>query len=79
MYHVCTHGVDERMINVHYYYYYYHVGGEGASVTVGLVVEVLLYVHRRRLIRDGGAQDVHLDFHTAPELCPWVFALGRLK
>ena len=29
--------------------------------------EVLLYVHRnRRLIRDG-SQDVHLDFHTAPE------------
>ena len=22
-----------------------------------------------RTIRDGGAQDVHLDFHTAPELC----------
>ena len=33
------------------------------------MVEVLLYVHRnRRLIRDGGAQDGHLDFHTAPEL-----------
>ena len=31
---------------------------------------VLLYVHRnRRLIKLGtGAQDVHLDFHTAPEL-----------
>ena len=29
-----------------------------------------LYIHRNcRLIRDGGAQDVHLDFHTAPELC----------
>ena len=22
MYHVSTHGIDERMINVHYYYYY---------------------------------------------------------
>ena len=22
MYHVSAHGVDERMINVHYYYYY---------------------------------------------------------
>ena len=33
------------------------------------VVEVLLYVHRNhRFIRDGGAQDGHLDFHTAPEL-----------
>ena len=32
-------------------------------------VEVLIYVHRnRRLTRDGGAQDGHLDFHTAPEL-----------
>ena len=31
---------------------------------------MLLYVHRNhRLIRDkGGAQDGHLDFHTAPEL-----------
>ena len=35
-----------------------------------LVVEVLLCVHRnRRLIRDEGAQDGHLDFYTAPELC----------
>ena len=35
-----------------------------------LAVEVLPYVHRnRRLIRDGTAQDGHLDFHTAPELC----------
>ena len=35
----------------------------------GGVVEVLLYVHRsRRFIRDG-AQDDHLDFHTAPDLC----------
>ena len=34
-----------------------------------VVVEVFLYVHRhRRLIRDGRAQDVHLDFHTAPDL-----------
>ena len=33
-----------------------------------VVVEVLLYVHRtRRFIRDG-SQDVHLDFHTGPEL-----------
>ena len=33
-----------------------------------VVVEVLLYVHRnRRFIRDG-SPDVHLDFHTAPEL-----------
>ena len=40
----------------------------GAWTARGLVVEVLLYVHRnRRLIRDG-AQDDHLDFHTAPEL-----------
>ena len=32
------------------------------------VGSVLLYVHKnRRLIRDG-AQDGHLDFHTAPEL-----------
>ena len=33
-------------------------------------VEVLLYGHRnRRFIKLGaGAQDVHLDFHTAPKL-----------
>ena len=24
MYHLSTHGIDERMINVHYYYYYYY-------------------------------------------------------
>ena len=30
---------------------------------------MLFYVHRnRRLIRDGGAQDGRLDFHTAPKL-----------
>ena len=32
---------------------------------------VLLYGHRDRTvptIRDGGSQDVHLDFHTDPEL-----------
>ena len=33
-------------------------------------LSVLLYVHRnRRLIRGGGAQDGHLDLHTAPEFC----------
>ena len=33
------------------------------------VAEVLLYIHRNlRLIKDGGAQDGHLDFHTAPDL-----------
>ena len=31
---------------------------------------VLLYVHRDHKDYQGrGAQDVHLDFHTAPELC----------
>ena len=41
---------------------------DGAWTARGLVVEVLLYVYRnRRFLRDG-AQDVHLDFHTAPEL-----------
>ena len=32
---------------------------------------MLLYVHRNRKAHyDGeGAQDGHLDFHTAPELC----------
>ena len=32
---------------------------------------VLFYIHRNetiRLVRDGGAQDVHLDFYTTPEL-----------
>ena len=28
-------------------------------------VSMLLYVHRD--LRDGGAQDGHLDLHTAPE------------
>ena len=31
--------------------------------------EVLLHVHRNRRRIRTGAQDVHLDFHTAPELC----------
>ena len=30
---------------------------------------VLLYVHRNRNSLGRGAQDGHLDFHTAPELC----------
>ena len=31
---------------------------------------VVLYVHRDRTEHQGrGAQDVHLDFHTASELC----------
>ena len=31
---------------------------------------MLLFVHRnRRFLRDGGAQDGHLDSHPAPELC----------
>ena len=35
-----------------------------------MLVEVLVYVHRnRRFIRGTGAQDDHLEFHTAPELC----------
>ena len=35
-----------------------------------MMLKMLLDVHRnRRFIRAGqGAQDVHLDFHTAPEL-----------
>ena len=38
------------------------------TVLMSLMVEVLLYVHRNsRFIRD-----VHLDFHTAPELCAHV-------
>ena len=35
------------------------------------LVEVLLYVHRNRRLNFSlgtGAQDGHLDFHTAPEL-----------
>ena len=32
------------------------------------VAEVLLYVHRKRRLLGTGAQDSHLDFHTAPEL-----------
>ena len=36
---------------------------------------VLLYIHRDHKDYEGrGAQDVHLDFHTAPEL--WVVWLG---
>ena len=52
---------------------------DGCGVGVGqahsllkLVEEVLLYVHRNRRfitsILGTGAQDVHLDSHTAPEL-----------
>ena len=44
---------------------------------VVVVVEVLLYVHRnRRFIRDG-TQDVHLDFHTAPELVANTFGVVK--
>ena len=41
------------------------------SVTpvLGWLVKVLLYVQRNRGLLGTGAQDVHLDFHTAPELC----------
>ena len=40
----------------------------GVPHSVG-VVKVLLYVHRNRRLKLGtGAQDGHLDFHTAPEL-----------
>ena len=35
-------------------------------------VEVLLYVHRNRMLIGTGAQDGHLDFHTAPERCDRV-------
>ena len=40
------------------------------DVVVVVVVEVLLYVHRnsRFHVLGTGAQDVHLDFHTAPVL-----------
>ena len=35
-----------------------------------MVVEVLLYVHTETEgLLGTGAQDVHLDVHTAPELC----------
>ena len=43
--------------------------GRGSMCDV--VVEVLLYVHRNRgkqAYLGRGAQDGHLDFHTAPEL-----------
>ena len=39
------------------------VGGER-----GIEVEVLLYVHRNRMLIRDESQDSHLDFHTAPEL-----------
>ena len=45
--------------------YWGRVEGGGGYVGV-VVVEVLLDVHRRLL--GTGAQDGHLDFHTAPEL-----------
>ena len=38
------------------------------------MVEVLIYVHVGLL--GTGAQDVHLHFHTAPEL--WGYRLGAL-
>ena len=30
-----------------------------------------------RTIRDGGAQDVHLDFHTAPEFSSMMLYVHR--
>ena len=38
-----------------------------------LIDSVLLYVHRKHEAYWGrGARDSHLDFHTAPELCPFL-------
>ena len=34
-----------------------------------VVAEVLLYVTETVSLLGTGAQDGHLDFHTAPELC----------
>ena len=51
---------------------------QNRTAEVLLLGWVLLYVHRnRRLIRTG-AQDVHLDFHTAPELCPSAYQPNAL-
>ena len=33
-----------------------------------IVAEVLLYVHKTVGLLGTGAQDGHLDFHTAPQL-----------
>ena len=39
-----------------------------------LLLPVLLYVHRDHKDSNGrGAQDVHLDLHTAPEFWNYVF------
>ena len=43
------------------------------------VVEVLLYVHRNHSLLGTGAQDGHLDFHTAPELWDWVMMWGFMS
>ena len=41
-----------------------------------ILVEVLLYVHKTTGLLGTGAQDVHLDFHTAPEL--WIEKPGAM-
>ena len=41
---------------------------------------VLLYVHRDHKDYSGrGAQDGHLDFHTAPELCKTMLSAALVK
>ena len=48
-----------------------YVADCGADI---LLLQVLLYVHRSHKAYYGrGAQDGHLDFHTAPELFKFVF------
>ena len=44
------------------------------SSVIRFVRSVLLYVHRdRKDCYRWGAQDGHLDFHTAPEFCDDLF------
>ena len=47
-----------------------------------VVVEVLLYIHRNRgfiTILGTGAQDVHIDFHTVPELVANTFGVVKYQ
>ena len=54
----------------------YRCGETVAHATFSPGIEfgsMLLYVHRSHkayYLRTAGAQDIHLDFHTASELCP---------
>ena len=50
----------------------WHVSSCGATVISSRLVELRLLSTETVGLLGTGAQDGHLDFHTAPELCNWV-------